>query len=201
MTAPILITLDWNLPFGIMYDASDRALGGVLGQRKEGKPHVIYYVSKFLENTQANYTTPEKEMLVVVYSLEKFRSYLIGSKVIVYIDHTMLQYLMTKKEAKSRLIRWVLLLKEFNIEIKDKKGMDNTVANHQSHLEREDLRELVRDSFPDEHILSVGTMEPWQVDIANYHVGNFIPKEYTAQMKKRLIAESYHFIWDAPYLF
>ena len=110
ISAPIIAAPDWNLPFELMTDASDFALGGVLGQRKDGRSHVIYYASKLLDETQKNYTITEKEMLAVVYCLEKFRSYLIGSKVVVFTDHAALRFLMKKKDAKPRLIRWVLLL-------------------------------------------------------------------------------------------
>ncbi|KAM1624799.1 hypothetical protein ACFX2K_022947 [Malus domestica] len=109
-TAPIIVPPDWSLPFELMCDASDYALGAVLGQRKDKRPHVIYYASRTLNDAQLNYSTTEKELLVVVFALDKFRSYLIGTKVIVFTDHAALKYLLTKKEAKPRLIRWMLLL-------------------------------------------------------------------------------------------
>ena len=120
--APIIQSPDWNLPSKLMCDASDYVIGVVLGQRKEGKPHVIYYTSRTLNSAQMNYTTTEKELLVVIFTLDKFRSYLIGSSTIVFIDHAAVKYLMSKPDAKPRLIRWILLLQEFNITIKDKKG-------------------------------------------------------------------------------
>ncbi|CAN6579361.1 unnamed protein product [Malus baccata var. baccata] len=131
-TAPIIVPPDWSLPFELMFDVSDYALGAILGQRKDKKPHVIYYASRTLNDAQLNYSTTEKELLAVVFALDKFRSYLIGTNVIVFTDHAALKYLLTKKEAKPRLIRWMLLLQKFDIEIRDKKGSENVVADHLS---------------------------------------------------------------------
>ncbi|GJW46097.1 reverse transcriptase domain-containing protein [Tanacetum coccineum] len=108
--APILIAPDWDQPFELMCDASDYAIGAVLGQRIEKHFRPIHYASKTMTEAESNYTTTEKEMLVVVYAFEKFRSYLIMNKSIVYTDHSALKYLFAKKDAKARLLRWVLLL-------------------------------------------------------------------------------------------
>ena len=97
-----------------MCNASDYAVGTVLGQTKDKKHHAIAYASKTLTGAQLNYATTEKEILAVVFAIDKFRSYLVGTKVIVYTDHAALQYLFTKKDAKPRLIRWILLLQEFD---------------------------------------------------------------------------------------
>ena len=83
-----------------MCDASDYAIGAVLGQRIDKLPHVIYYASRTLNNAQLNYSTTEKEFLAVIFALEKFRSYLIGTKVIVFTDRATLRYLLSKKKAK-----------------------------------------------------------------------------------------------------
>ena len=112
--APILQSLNWDLPFEIMCDASDFAVSAVLGQRIGKKPIAICYASKMLADAQLHYTTMENELLAVVFALEKFRPYVLGSKIIVYTNHATLKYLLSKKEAKPRLIRWVLLLKEFD---------------------------------------------------------------------------------------
>ena len=104
-TAPIITPPDSELPFELMCDASDIAIGAVLGQKKGNLHHVIYYASKVLNEAQRNYTTTEKELLAVVYAFDKFRSYLIGSKIVVYTDHAALKYLMSKQDAKPRLIR------------------------------------------------------------------------------------------------
>ena len=76
---------------------------------------MVYYASKTLNEAQRNYTTTEKELLAVVYALDKFRAYLVGSDIIVFTDHSALKYLFTKQNAKARLIRWVFLLQEFNL--------------------------------------------------------------------------------------
>ena len=98
-SAPIMQPPNWNVPFEIMYDASDYAIGAVLGQRVGKASHSIYYASRTLNDVQLNYSTTEKELLAIVFALEKFRSYLIGTKVVVFSDHAALRYLLTKKEA------------------------------------------------------------------------------------------------------
>ncbi|CAA7051689.1 unnamed protein product [Microthlaspi erraticum] len=158
VSAPIVQPPDWNLPFEVMTDASDYAVGAVLGQRKEKKLHVIYYASRTLDEAQCKYATTEKELLAVVFAFEKFRSYLVGSKVIVHTDHAALKYLLTKKDAKPRLLRWILLLQEFDLEIKDKKGIDNGVADHLSRMKIDDDVPL-DDSLPDEHVYAVEVID------------------------------------------
>ncbi|GKC12671.1 reverse transcriptase domain-containing protein [Tanacetum coccineum] len=123
--APILIAPDWDQPFELMCDASDYAIGAVLGQRIEKHFRPIHYASKTMTEAESNYTTTEKEMLAVVYAFEKFRSYLIMNKSIVYTDHSALKYLFNKKDAKARLLRWVLLLQEFDFKVIDTKGAKN----------------------------------------------------------------------------
>jgi len=101
---------DWSLPFEIMCDASNYAIGAVLGQRKDKKAYAIYYASRTLDEAQTNYATTEKEFLAIVFALEKFRPYIIDSKVVIFSDHAAIRYLLRKKEAKPRLIRWILML-------------------------------------------------------------------------------------------
>ncbi|GJY14784.1 reverse transcriptase domain-containing protein [Tanacetum coccineum] len=136
--APVMVSPNWNLPFELMCDASDFTVGAVLGQ-KDGKIfHPIYFASKTLNPTQQKYTVTEKELMAIVFAFDKFRSYLILSKTIVHTDHSALRHLFKKQDAKPRLIRWILLLQEFNIEIKDIKGTENVAADHLSRIENDE---------------------------------------------------------------
>ncbi|KAM2339267.1 hypothetical protein ACFX1X_018870 [Malus domestica] len=203
-TAPVIVAPDWELPFEIMCDASDYAIGAVLGQRRDKLLHVIYYASRTLNDAQLNYATTEKEFLAVVFALDKFRSYLIGSKVIVYTDHSVLKYLLSKKDAKPRLIRWVLLLQEFDLEIRDKKGSENVVADHLSrivHHEGDNDLVPISETFPDEQLFTINSsVTPWYADYVNYLVSDIMPPDLTWQQKKRFISLVRLYYWDEPYL-
>ena len=150
VSSPIVVATNWNLPFELMCYASDYVIGAVLGPKRDITFQVIYYASRKLNDAQLNYATTEKELLAIVFSFDKFRPYLIGNRVIVHTDHSAIKYLMTMKDAKTRLIRWVLLLQEFNLEIKDKKRTENLVAYHLSRLEGPSKEIHINDDFPNE---------------------------------------------------
>ncbi|PIN12571.1 DNA-directed DNA polymerase [Handroanthus impetiginosus] len=179
VSASIITVPDWTFPFELMCDASDFAIGAVLGQQKDKIFRSIYYTSKTLNDAQLNYTTTEKELLAVVFAFDKFRSYLVGTKVIVYTDHAAIRYLIEKKDAKPRLIRWVLLLQEFDLEIRDRKGTENQIADHLSRLEspaKTDEPNLINDNFPDEQLLAIVASDvPWTafktlIGMSPYHL-------------------------------
>nr|GFA00631.1 DNA-directed DNA polymerase [Tanacetum cinerariifolium] len=162
--APILIAPNWDQPFELMCDASDYAVGVVLGQRVKKHFRPIHYTSKTMNQVETNYTTTEKEMLAVVYAFKKFRSYLIMNKSIVYTDHSALKYLFAKKDAKSRLLRWILLLQEFDFKVIDTKGAENYVADHLSRLENPyenifDPKEI-NETFPLKSLNKVAHQDP-----------------------------------------
>ncbi|GJT81315.1 reverse transcriptase domain-containing protein [Tanacetum coccineum] len=200
--ALILVSLDWDLPFKLMCDASNFAVGAVLGKRKDKYFRPIHYASNTLSDAQTHYTTTEKELLAVVYVFEKFWSYLVLSKTIVYTDHSTLKYLFSKQDAKPRLLRWILLLQEFNIEIRDKKGAKNLAADHLSRLENPHQGDLIgiemNDNFPHESLNMISlnpNNEPlWFADIANYLVGNVLVRRMSSQQKKKFFKDvGYYF--------
>ena len=183
VSTPIIVAPDWSFPFELMCDASDYAIGAMLGQKRERIFQVIYYASQTLNDAQLNYTTTKKELLAIVFAFDKFRPYLISNKVVVHIDHFAIIYLMTKKDAKPRLIQWVLLLQEFDLEMKDKKGMENLVTDHLSWLEGASDEIQVNDEFPDEQLLAIEDKRavPWFADYVNYLVAKVIPPEFSYQ--------------------
>nr|GFC35399.1 reverse transcriptase domain-containing protein [Tanacetum cinerariifolium] len=179
---------EMDLPFELMCDASDFAIGAVLGQRHEKHFKPIHYASKTMNDAESNYTTTEKEMLAVVYAFEKFLSYLIMNKSIVHTDHSALKYLFAKKDAKARLLRWVLLVQEFDFKVLDTKGAENLAADHLSRLENPYENVLdpkgINETFPLETLSMVtfrgDSSAPWFADFANYHAGSFIIKDMTS---------------------
>nr|GEU79029.1 reverse transcriptase domain-containing protein [Tanacetum cinerariifolium] len=180
----ILIAPDWDMPFELMFDASDFAIVAILWQRQDKHFRPIHYASKTMTEAESNYTTTKKEMLAAVYAFEKFWSYLIINKSFVYTDHSALKYLFAKKDSKARLLCWVLLLQEFTFKVIDTKGVENLVADHLSRLENPHQNVLdpkeINESFPLETLNLVSTRgnssTPWFADFANYHVANFVVK-------------------------
>nr|GEU82162.1 reverse transcriptase domain-containing protein [Tanacetum cinerariifolium] len=168
--APILVVPDWNLPFELMCDASDFAIGAVLGKQKMKHFQPIHYASKTITEAQIHYTTTEEEMLAVVYAFEKFRPYLVLSKSIVYTDHSALKYLLSKQDAKPRLLR-----------------LENP---HKDVLENKDINE----NFPLETLGSLSSgSTPWLADIANFHAEDYIKKGLTSQQKKKFLKDVKHY--------
>ena len=161
-----------------MCETSNFAVGAVLGQKYDKRFHVIYYASKMLNEIQINYEATKKELLAVIFALDKFRSYLVGSKVIVYTDHAALKYLLNKKNAKSRLIRWILLLQKFDLEIKNKKGSENLVVDHLSRLKNTPQEDQIpiKEEFPDEFLLAV-QKSPWYADLVNFVVSELLSSD------------------------
>ncbi|XP_072071953.1 uncharacterized protein [Arachis hypogaea] len=193
--APIVRGPDWSRPFEIMCDASNFAVGAALAQSEGKIPYVIAYTSKTLDGAQSNYTTIEKELLAIVFALDKFRAYLLDSKVVVYSDHAALKYLLAKKESKPRLIRWVLLLQEFDLEIKDRSGTQNLVVDHLSRVEHtKGDTTPINDSFPFEGLHAISETISWYVPIANYLVSRSFPPNLSKHQRDKLKSEFKYYV-------
>ena len=138
----------------------------------------------------------------MVFALDKFRSYLISCKVIIFTDRGALKYLVAKKDAKARLIRCVLLLHKFDIEFRDKKCSKNVVADHLSRLDLKFIIESLplNESFSDAQLMSVNVLS-WFADIVNYFVTCQILEHWTKQDRTKFLFEVKNFFWDDPYLF
>jgi hypothetical protein len=203
-TAPIVQPPDWNLPSKIMCDASDFAMGAILGQRVDKKLNVIHYASKTLDAAQKNYATIEKEFIAVFFACDKFRPYIVDSKGTIHTDHTAIRYLMGKKDAKPRLIRWVLL-QEFDLHIVDRKGAKNPVAGNLSRLENISFNPIrVNDSFLDEQLAAIKVTSresPWYADYANFIVSKYLPPTFIAQQRRTFFYDLRHYFWDDPHLY
>lgn len=201
----IIVAPDWSKSFEIMCDARGVALGSMIGQKRDNLFQPFYYASKALNGAQKNYTVTEQELLAVVYAFEKFWAYQLETKVVVHTDHAALRYLMEKKDAKLRLIRWVLLLQEFDFKVKDQKEYENQVADHLSRLKggqtlKDELE--IDDAFPDEKILAaIIERIPWYTDFANYVVSEVIPENLSFHQRKKFLHDVTHYFWDELYLF
>ncbi|GJV89530.1 reverse transcriptase domain-containing protein [Tanacetum coccineum] len=204
------IVLGNNLPSrgNKVWMASDFAIGDSPSATNRTSIPTIHYANKTMTEAQAHYTTTEKSINSVVYAFEKFRSYLILSKSIVYTDHSAIKYLFAKKDAKPRLMRWILLLQEFDVIIRDKKGAENLAADHLFRLENPHQDKLenkeITETFPHESLGSVALhvdSTPWFADFANYHAGNFIVKGMSSQQKNKFFKDVKHYFWDDPFLF
>ncbi|GJX60009.1 uncharacterized protein Tco_0291399 [Tanacetum coccineum] len=165
-SSPIIEPPDWNLPFKIMSDASNYAVGAVLGQRVGKSAHVIYYASRTLDSAQCNYSTTEKELLAIVFALEKFCSYLL----------------------------------EFNLEIRDKKGSENLVADHLGRVVAKEEPLSWNDEFPDEHLFAVQMTNAWYADLVNYLVTKTLPDDLSRSQQNKIKSDAKYYVWDDPYL-
>ncbi|XP_060202034.1 uncharacterized protein LOC132630478 [Lycium barbarum] len=187
-TAPIIVSPNWSLSFELMCNASGFAISVVLGKRHNKIMHSIYYASKTLNVAHMNYTVTEQELLDIVFTFEKFRSYLLGSKIVAYTDHVI-----------------GVSVQEFDFEVKDRKGTENQVVDHLSRLEEagRPSDELdIDDAFPDEQVLAViAEVAPWYADIANFLVTSITPDDIKSYHKKKFLRDCRMYYWDEPYLF
>jgi len=148
-----------------------------------------------------NYTVTEKEVLAVIYTINKFRHYITGYPVVLYTDHSAIKYLTNKPIMNGRVTRWLILLQEFDITIKDRPGKENLVANFLSQVQRTNDAVEVEDQFPDEHLFTMTVKTPWYIYVVNYLVVGKLPKQLTPKERKLIVQCNTWFSWIGGYLF
>jgi hypothetical protein len=166
-TAPILTYPNWKVEFHVHIDAYAVALGTILVQPGEGNlDHPIYFSSCKLSQVERNYTTIEREGLAMVYALQKFRHYLLGSHFKFFTDHSSLKYLVNKPVLEGRICRWLLLFQEFSFEVIVKPGKLNVGPDHLSCLESGESGGPVDDHLPNADMFRIEAIPDYLLDIS-----------------------------------
>ncbi|XP_073017855.1 uncharacterized protein [Primulina eburnea] len=172
VTAPIMIVPDWKEPFELMCDASDYAVGVVLGQRREKTFRAIYYASRTMDAAHQSYTTTEREMLAVVFAFDKFRPYLIGTKNLNLRSRI-------KKGSENQVADH---LSRFELEEKKEEG-------------------AIQETFPNEQLFKVNSILPWFADIANFLSCGTLPPDLSYHQKKKFVHDIKFYYWDDPFVY
>jgi transposase InsO family protein len=177
--APILVTPDWSKEFHVYVDVSGFCIGAVLSQLdEEGRDHPIYFASRQLAPAEKNYSPTDREALGIIYSCKKFRHYLLGYKVIFHTDHNALKYMVNKADVTGRVARWILLLQEFDYEVRIRPGKQHANADFFSRIEGKEDSKEVEDQFPDEDLFHVGRGEDtWYSDIIQFLLTTRLPRD------------------------
>jgi hypothetical protein len=185
--APVLIAPNWERPFEVYVDASNFAIGSVLSQKNsKGHDKPIYFASRQLSAAEKNYSVTERESLGMVYSVQKYRHYLLGYKFTFHVDHDALKYMVNKPQLSGRLTRWVLLLQEFDFTVNVRPGKKHANADFLSRMSEEINPESIDDSFPDAHLFNVEIILAEYADVIHYLSTSTFPSDYSDKQKQRL---------------
>jgi hypothetical protein len=183
-TAPILIFPNWEIEFHVHVDASGISLGAILAQPGEGNmDHPIYFSNRKLSQAERNYTTTEREGLAMIYALQKFRHYLLGSHFKFFTDHSALKYLVNKPVLEGRICRWLLLFQEFLFEVIVKPGRCNVGPDHLSRLDSGESGGVVDDQLPDADLFQIEAIPEYLEDIVVFLSTGTCPKTYSTTQK------------------
>jgi hypothetical protein len=200
-TTPMLRGENWKIPFHISTDASNISIVVVLGQEEDKKTYAIYFISKNLNLAELNYTLTDKAFLVVMHAINKFRHYITGYLVILYTNHSTIRYLANKPITNGWVTRWLLLLQEFDMTIKDGPGREKLVTDFLSRIPKTDDSLTVEDQFLDEHLFVITTKPPWYADMTNYLAAGRLLADISSKERKSIIQCSTRFAWINGYLF
>ena len=184
-TTPMIQGPNWSLPFHISTNASDTTLGVVLVQKENQITNSIYFISRNLTPPECNYTVTEKEFLVVVYSINKFRHYITSFETFIHTDHSSIKFLINKPITNGRITRWLLLLQEFNVTIIDRLGKENLVAEFLSRINHGGEMSPMNNDFPYEHLFALATNPPWYAYLTNYLTTKKLPRHLSSRKKKK----------------
>ena len=183
-----MVSPDWAKIFHVYTNASDRALQGALMQE-----HIvgyilepIYYASKALTRAKKNYNTTEREALGIIYTVTKFRHYLLGNKFVLHVDHQALVYIVNKASLVGKMARWMLLLQEFDFTIQHTLGNENAIANFLSRLEEDCPEQGVLDELLDATLFSLTSEgeDNWYDDMRNFIMDIRLPQHWSKQRRK-----------------
>ena len=193
VTMPILVFPDWKWPFLVHVDASSIALGAILAQLGEGLDHPIAFARRKLSSAEHNYTTIERERLVMVYALQKFRHYLLGAHFKMFTDHSTLKYLVNKQLLGGEICRWLLLFQEYEFEIIVKPGRLNAGLDHLSRLELGEEPTSLKDNLSDAQLFLVHIVVDYFKDIIEFLNTGTASTEYREKQKKQLVVKATNF--------
>ena len=200
--APVLIPPNWDKPFEVYVDASNFAIGSVLSQKDlKGHDRPIYFSSRQLSTAEKNYSVTEREGLGMIYSVQKYRHYLLGYKFTFHVDHDALKYMVNKPQLSGRIARWVLLLQEFDFTVTVRPGKRHANADFLSRLSEDVNPESINDSFPDAHIFHVDVIPIEYAEVIHYLTTGEFPQTYTEKQKQQLAykAQPYTMVADVLY--
>ena len=194
-TFPILRPPDWELPFHIYCDASAVAVGSTLCQPsgKGNRDYPVAFASRQLNPAEKNYTTTERECLAMILSVKKFRHYLLMNKVVFFVDHMAIKYLVNKADLSGRIARWVLLLEEFDYTVQYKPGKKHLRADHLSRLEGEPVSTAIDDDLVDENLFMVTATPIWYQNIAEFLQTQQLPDSLSKHDRRKVRVNSRHF--------
>lgn len=202
VSAPILIPPCWTKSFHVYVDASNVAIGSILSQKDiKGFDHPIYYASRQLNAAERNYSVTEREALGMIYSVQKFRHYLLGYRFVFHVDHDALKYMVNKPQLSGRIARWVLLLQEFDFTMEVRPGKKHANADHLSRLTTELGIEPISDTLPDAALFAVDVISREYAELLEYLKFQTFPNNFTEKMKKNLVVKStpYTILGDVLY--
>jgi hypothetical protein len=191
ITSPILIFSNWEIEFYVHVDASGITLGSIPVQPGEGNmDHPIYFSIRKFSQVECNYTTTEREGISMIYELQNFRHYLLGSHFKLFTDHSTLKYLVNKPVHEGRICRWILLFQDFLFEVIVKPRRCNVGQNHLSRLESRESGGAVDDQLPYADLFWIEAIPEYLEDIVSFLSTHNFPETYFATQKRHVVVRT-----------